>query len=141
MSRWWELNPRPFPYQGNVLPLNYIGKKLGGAGFAPAKAKLPSGLQPDPFVYLGTHPLSLAFPALSRWRSASPRFGSLSIGGDTKSFSPSMALGHFLKEIVLAVTPSFLVGMVGIEPTTSPLSGVRSTTELHAHHFFNITFY
>ena len=58
--------------------------------------------------------------------------------------------------------------MVGIEPTTSPLSGVRSTTELHApkvrgrsstelathkfgmnfsttqlhtYHFFNITFY
>jgi len=68
--------------------------------------------------------------------------------------SPSIVLGHFLKEIVLAspspirwdldhsVTRSlFLVGMVGIEPTTSPLSGVRSTTELHARHFFNITFY
>jgi hypothetical protein len=34
-----------------------LRQELGGAGFAPAKAELPSGLQPDPFVYLGTHPL------------------------------------------------------------------------------------
>ena len=108
MSQRWELNPRPFPYQGNVLPLNYSG--VGGAGFAPAEAKLPSGLQPDPFVYSGTHP----FPSI----------------GETE-VPPSIAL-H---------SPLRFVGMVGIEPTTSPLSGVRSTIELHAHHFFNITFY
>ncbi len=25
VSRWWELDPRPFPYHGNALPLSYIG--------------------------------------------------------------------------------------------------------------------
>ena len=28
MSRWWELNSRPLPYQGSALPLSYTGLLL-----------------------------------------------------------------------------------------------------------------
>ena len=26
LSRWWELNPRPIPYQGIAIPLSHSGK-------------------------------------------------------------------------------------------------------------------
>ena len=38
MSQWRELNSRPLPYQGSALPLSYIGKFVGRAGFEPTKA-------------------------------------------------------------------------------------------------------
>ena len=31
-SQWGNLNPRPFPYQGNALPLSYIGLLSGRPG-------------------------------------------------------------------------------------------------------------
>ena len=30
LSQRWELNPRPLPYQGNALPLSYVGQNLSG---------------------------------------------------------------------------------------------------------------
>ena len=32
MSRWWELNSWPLPYQGSALPLSYTGLKLIWSG-------------------------------------------------------------------------------------------------------------
>ena len=40
-SQWRELNPWPLPYQGNALPLSYIGKKKEReTGFKPATLSL-----------------------------------------------------------------------------------------------------
>ncbi len=36
MSGRRDLNPRPFPWQGNVLPLNYSRSMVPWAGHAPA---------------------------------------------------------------------------------------------------------
>ena len=51
------IEPTTFPLPRERSTTELLRQELGGAGFAPAKAELPSGLQPDPFVYLGTHPL------------------------------------------------------------------------------------
>jgi hypothetical protein len=42
LSQWRELNPRPFPYQGNALPLSYIGSAIleRKTGFEPAALSL-----------------------------------------------------------------------------------------------------
>ena len=111
------MNPRPLSYQESVLPLNYPGKFfVGGAGFAPAKAKMPSGLQPDPFDYLGTHPPSIGGTEVPpRLRSArisaslqcSFRSHPLLVGRIIHLYLDfgSFRLNISLNEIVLAVTP------------------------------------
>ena len=51
------LNCRPFPYQGNALPLSYPGPSLvvGREGFEPSKAE-PTDLQSAPFDRSGISP-------------------------------------------------------------------------------------
>ena len=59
-----ELNCRPFPYQGNALPLSYPGLMprrrgvkylVGREGFEPSKAE-PTDLQSVPFGHSGISP-------------------------------------------------------------------------------------
>ena len=95
MSQCRDLNSGPLPYQGNALPLSYIGLNVeretgfepatfslegwrstnwatpaigfvGRAGFEPAKVK-PTDLQS---VLVGRLSIS---PKLSRWRDSNPR--------------------------------------------------------------------
>ncbi len=95
LSQCRDLNSGPLPYQGNALPLSYIGLKVeretgfepatfslegwrstnwatpaiglvGRAGFEPAKVK-PTDLQS---VLVGRLSIS---PKLSRWRDSNPR--------------------------------------------------------------------
>ncbi|KKT32480.1 MAG: hypothetical protein UW21_C0023G0004 [Candidatus Woesebacteria bacterium GW2011_GWB1_44_11b] len=52
MSRWEDLNPQPFPYEGTALPLSYIGNSLlyhfttesGQALLTASEAKFRSGI-------------------------------------------------------------------------------------------------
>jgi hypothetical protein len=78
------IEPTTFPLPRERSTTELHRQELGGAGFAPAKAKMPSGLQPDPFDYLGTHPSrspSQRFRAGARLRLAPHR-------GGTSGFSP-----------------------------------------------------
>ena len=67
------IEPTTFPLPRERSTTELHRQELGGAGFAPAKAKMPSGLQPDPFDYLGTHPPSIGGTKVPpRLRSAHP---------------------------------------------------------------------
>ena len=63
-SQWWNLNPRPFPYQGNALPLSYIGRK--NLSERPGSNRRPSAWKADA---LPTELLSLKFCGESRIRT------------------------------------------------------------------------
>ena len=87
-------------------------KKAEGVGFEPTSPEKGHGSPGRPVGPL-RHPSSLASPASS---SLAPRrekftrgFGSLSIGGDTQSFSPSMALRHYAEHNCLRCHPLFLI--------------------------------
>ena len=54
MSQWRNLNPRPFPYQGNALPLSYIGLKV----------ERETGLEPATFSLEGWRSTNWATPAI-----------------------------------------------------------------------------
>ena len=59
LSQRRELNPRPSPYHGDVLPLNYAGAKIsvGAVGVEPTGPLRTTVLQTDPTPYGTTHPL------------------------------------------------------------------------------------
>ena len=120
-SQWRDLNSWPLPYQGNALPLSYIGKKKEReTGFEPATFSLEG--------WRSTNWATLAFYTfvLAHQKGKYTFFWNTSTSGGRAGFEPAKVKPTDLQSVLvgrLSISPGHLnwisfEPMEGLEPTT-----------------------
>ena len=110
-----DLNPQPIGYEPTALTIE----------LHPQKVEEGMGIEP----MLGQHLWHMRYKLIgaSNYTNLPFKFG---IEGGTRTLTPLLATDF--KSVASAISPlRHLAEVVGVEPTTKVLTGLRSTIELH----------
>ncbi len=135
LSCWWDLNPRPLPYQGSALPLSYNSKKSGRRDSNPRPSAwkanaLSTELLPQ-FQHSHFNSVDRAFLCLSfgNWATSAKKCGQWRI----RTSEVERQLSYSQPQLATLVTaryntfdrfftfPLQVEPLVGFEPTTPRL--------------------